>query len=183
MTLSEYTNAGDKDSFVYWMEGGLDEYGSIWGGSAFKFGICSRNEHSAKQGDGALAYDAEFGWYRRFGSTHDLAFQSVRKEVVAVAEAARNARWAEIDNSELGPSYRWKIAFNYQDRARPLRIPCVFLRQPLLHARKKGTEVINIYLRPFFCGLRRSHIFASRCLWRPRRSALPLYAADPSVVG
>jgi len=33
MTLDEYSQAGSKDSFTYWIESRLDEMGSIWGGS------------------------------------------------------------------------------------------------------------------------------------------------------
>jgi len=134
MTLAEYTRAGDKRCFTYWMESGLDQYGSIWGGSAFKFGIYSRNDATPKEGDGALAYDNSYGWYRRFGETHDAAFETVRREVVAIAEAACTWQLAAIDNSELGPAYRWKIAFHYQDRSRRMLFPCVFMRKPLLHA-------------------------------------------------
>ena len=57
MSLSDYTAAGDKETFTYWMESRLDEYGSIWGGSAFKFGIYSRNDTTEKKGDSSLAYD------------------------------------------------------------------------------------------------------------------------------
>ena len=41
MTLEEYTSVGEKErqDFSYWIESRLDEIGSIWGGSAFKFGI------------------------------------------------------------------------------------------------------------------------------------------------
>ncbi|QRP64184.1 AAA family ATPase [Rhodanobacter sp. FDAARGOS 1247] len=134
MTLADYTQAGDKHCFTNWMESGLDQYGSIWGGSAFKFGIYSRNDTKPKDGDTALAYDDSYGWYRRFGETHDLAFETVRREVVAVAEAARAGRLADIDKSELGPAYRWKIAFHYQNRSKPQLFPCVFMRRPLLFA-------------------------------------------------
>jgi 5-methylcytosine-specific restriction protein B len=134
MTLDEYAQAGNRHCFVYWMEGGLDEYGSIWGGSAFKFGIYSRNDTAPRPGDATLAYDDKYGWYRRFGKTHEAAFETVRREVVKVAEAARVGRLEDIDKSELGPSYRWKIAFHYQDRSQPHLFPCVFLRKPLLHA-------------------------------------------------
>jgi 5-methylcytosine-specific restriction protein B len=152
MTLKEYTQAGDKHCFTNWMEGGLDSYGSIWGGSAFKFGIYSRNDHAPKQGDTSIAYDADYGWYRRFGATHDAAFEAVRKEVVAVAEAARAGRWTEIDTTELGPSYRWKIAFHYQDRTQARLFPGVFLRQPLLHAcglpdNDRTTPLSTLYIR------------------------------------
>lgn len=134
MTLAEYTRAGDKRCFTNWMESGLDRYGSIWGGSAFKFGIYSRNDATPKDGDTALAYDDSYGWYRRFGETHDAAFETVRREVVAIAEAASSGRLADIDQSELGPAYRWKIAFHYQDRSQSALFPCVFMRKPLLHA-------------------------------------------------
>jgi 5-methylcytosine-specific restriction protein B len=185
MTLREYTQAGDRHSFTNWMEGGLDQYGSIWGGSAFKFGIYSRNDHQPKQGDAAIAYDADYGWYRRFGATHGAAFETVRKEVVAVAEASRTGRWSEIDDSELGPSYRWKIAFHYQDRTQPRLFPGVFLRQPLLHAcglpgNDKATPLSVLYAR--VADLRRADeplMLFSRRIWRDWVMATPLRVKLP----
>ena len=180
MTLEEYTTAGDKSCFVYWLEGRLDQYGSIWGGSAFKFGIYSRNDTASKAGDGSLAYDEQFGWYRRFGETHDAAFETVRREVVAVAEAARAGRWTDIDQSELGPSIRWKIAFHYQDRSGQALFPCVFLRQPLLHALKlpesdRATPLSSLYQR--VAALRRPDqplMAFSQEVWRDWVMATPL---------
>ena len=131
MTLEEYTQAGSKDTFTYWMESRLDKYGSIWGGSAFKFAIYSRSDKAPRRGDTALAYTDDYAWYRRFGATPQVAFEAVRAEVAAVAEAARSGNLEDIDKSELGPVYRWKIAFHYQDRAHP-RVTCVFVRKPLL---------------------------------------------------
>jgi len=131
MTLEEYTQSGNKDTFTYWIEVRLDKYGSIWGGSAFKFAIYSRSDKVPKQGDTALAYTDEYAWYRRFGATPQAAFEAIRAQVVAVAEAARAGRLSDIDDSELGPTYRWKIAFHYQDRDRP-GVTCVFSRKPLL---------------------------------------------------
>ncbi|KRG74270.1 McrB [Stenotrophomonas ginsengisoli] len=133
MTLDEYTRAGDKDCFTYWMEGRLDGYGSIWGGSAFKFGIYSRNDSTPKVGDGSRAYDEHYGWYQQFGSTPERAFDAVRSEVLAIAEAASRGELDVVDRSRLGESYRWKIAFHYQQRD-GAPFPCVFSRKPLLHA-------------------------------------------------
>ena len=42
MSLQQYTQAGNDDCFVYWLEVKTESLGSIWGGSAFKFGIFSR---------------------------------------------------------------------------------------------------------------------------------------------
>lgn len=131
MTLEEYTQSGNKDTFTYWMEARLDKYGSIWGGSAFKFAIYSRADKEPRKGDAALAYSDDYAWYRRFGDTPQSAFEVIRAQVVAVAEAARHDNLEDIGKSELGQVYRWKIAFHYQDRAHP-SVVCVFLREPLL---------------------------------------------------
>lgn len=133
MSLENYTQAGSKDTFTYWMESRLDKYGSIWGGSAFKFGIYSRDNTSPKKSGSGLEYDDEYGWYSRLGDTRQGAFQAVRGHVVSVAEAARAGKLEEIDDSPLGAVYRWKIAFHYQSMNDPL-IACIFTRKPLLHA-------------------------------------------------
>ena len=51
MTLDDYSQAGSKDSFTYWIESRLDELGSIWGGSSFKFGVFSRKDTDDKTSD------------------------------------------------------------------------------------------------------------------------------------
>lgn len=180
MSLTEYTQAGDKNCFTYWMESRLDPFGSIWGGSSFKFGIYSRNDRSPRQNASGVVWDDEYGWYSRFGRSPEEAFERVRQEVVKVAEAARAGSWEEIDNSELGPAYRWKIAFHYQDRERKALIPCVFLRKPLLHAcglpeNDRVTPLSSLYLR---AAERRkpdeSLMSFSRRLWRDWVMARPL---------
>lgn len=133
MSLAEYTTAGDQDCFVYWLEFRLGEFGSIAGGSAFKFAIFSRKATVEKEGDTSIAYDSNYGWYRRFGATPQAAFEVIRGHVADVAEAARSGRLEDVDKSPLGAAYRWKIAFHYQSRQAP-SIPCIFVRKPLLHA-------------------------------------------------
>lgn len=132
MTLPEYSTSGDKNCFVYWLEFRLGDYGSIAGGSAFKFWIFSRKDLSARQNDGTYIYDEQYAWLRRLGETHDVAFAELRRYVVDVAEAARKGNFKEIDASPLGSTFKWKIAFHYQSLEQP-KIPSVFLRKPLLH--------------------------------------------------
>ena len=52
MTLQEYTNGNKDDAFIYWVESRLDKLGSIWGGSAFKFGIYYRDDTEPKEPNG-----------------------------------------------------------------------------------------------------------------------------------
>ena len=107
-------------------------YDSIAGGSAFKFAIFSRKTITSNPRDTSLACDATVGWYWRFGDAPEAAFVAIREHVVAVAQAARDGRLAEIDSSPLGAVYRWKIAFHSPSRQAP-PIPCVYVGKPWLH--------------------------------------------------
>lgn len=180
MSLKEYTQAGDKSCFTYWMEGGLDQYGSIWGGSAFKFGIYSRNDTAPKAGDGSRAYDGQYGWYLQFGETAQEAFEAVREEVVRIAEAARRGEFERVDDSRLGPAYRWKIAFHYQDRDAEHPLPCVFQRKPLLYLCGQPQDDNSIPLSTLYRNAARhrqageSLMAFSRRVWRDWALSTPL---------
>jgi hypothetical protein len=78
MTLDEYTQAGSKDSFTYWIESRLDELGSIWGGSSFKFGVFSRKNLEARESAENRSYSDTHGWYSSLGATAEEAFDKVR---------------------------------------------------------------------------------------------------------
>ncbi len=119
MTLSEYSKAGDKNCFTYWIESRTEGLGSIWGGSSFKFGIYGRKDQSAKSGGEGLAYGAEHAWSTKFGATQEEAFETVRKLVASIALAASKGNLEEIESADFGPATKWKIAFLYQDRAQP----------------------------------------------------------------
>lgn len=130
MTLAEYGRAGDDKTFIRWLESRLSEMGSIWGGSGFKFGIYGRKAEERKESKDGRAYSDEYGWYSKYGSAADDAFRRVRELVVKTASAAREARLEAIDEIDLGPAFKWKIAFHYQDRAKPLLVG-VFSREHL----------------------------------------------------
>jgi len=131
MTLDEYSQAGSKDSFTYWIESRLDELGSIWGGSSFKFGVFSRKDTEDKQSDAKLSYSDTHGWYSSLGTTAEAAFKQVRGFVVQVADWAAKGDLDAIESFEhLGEAFKWKIAFHYQDRQAPVIVD-IFKRAPL----------------------------------------------------
>ena len=108
MTLDEYTQAGSKDSFTYWIESRLDEMGSIWGGSSFKFGVFSRGNTDDKKSDTKLSYSDTHGWYSSLGATAEEAFQKVRGHVVQVADLAAQGDLDGIQAFDhLGEAIKW----------------------------------------------------------------------------
>lgn len=131
MVLDEYSQAGSKDSFTYWIESRLDELGSIWGGSSFKFGVFSRKDTEDKSSDTKLSYSETHGWYSSLGTSAEAAFDKVRSFVVQVADWAAKGDLDAIESFEhLGEAFKWKIAFHYQDRKAPVIVD-IFKRAPL----------------------------------------------------
>ena len=131
MTLDEYSQAGSKDRFTYWIESGLDKLGSIWGGSSFKFGVFSRKDTEDKKSDAKLSYSDTHGWYSSLGASAQEAFEKVRGHVVQVATLAAQGDLDGIDAFEhMGEAFKWKIAFHYQNRQAPVIVD-IFKRAPL----------------------------------------------------
>jgi 5-methylcytosine-specific restriction enzyme B len=131
MSLDEYSQAGSKDSFTYWIESHLDEMGSIWGGSSFKFGVFSRKDTEDKKSDAKLSYSDAHGWYSSLGATAQEAFEKVRSYVAQVADLAARGDVGGIEAFDhLGEAFKWKIAFHYQDRQAPVIVD-IFKRAPL----------------------------------------------------
>jgi 5-methylcytosine-specific restriction protein B len=148
MSIAEYTRAGDPDCFVNWLEGRTESLGSIWGGSAFKFGIYSRKDRTEKGGETDRIYSDDYGWYSKYGATPTLAFERVRALVVEVAHAAREGRYDAIDAVDLGSTIKWKIAFLYQDRVTPRLLPIYkadYLRA-VLNSNERQTAVLHARL-------------------------------------
>ena len=117
--LEEYTKAGSTDTFTYALEVKFANLGSIWGGSAFKFGIFSRNPNGKLKDykpNSKQIGTSEYAWYRKFGLTKDDAWNTVKEKVVLIAEAAASGNFAAVDKIDFPHVVKWKIAFLYQDR-------------------------------------------------------------------
>lgn len=130
MTLQEYTNAGSQDSFAYWIEVKLAVLGSIWGGSAFKFGVFSRDKKESKENAAGRSYSENYGWYTKYGINENIAFAKVKSLIIEVIKAIQSGETAKIDSIDLGDSFKWKIASLYQNREHP-RVVTIFSRDAL----------------------------------------------------
>jgi 5-methylcytosine-specific restriction endonuclease McrBC GTP-binding regulatory subunit McrB len=130
MTLEEYTNSNKDDAFIYWIESRLDKLGSIWGGSAFKFGIYCRDKTAAKDAASGRIWSEKYSWLSKFGATEQKAFATVRSRLAEVVDAARQGNFARVEEVDLAPMLKWKVAFLYQDRKAPTLFP-VFKKETL----------------------------------------------------
>ena len=112
LPIEEYTNLNRDNSFCYWLETKTESLGSIWGGSAYKFGIYKASGE-IKPSNKTLN-DGEYAWYKKYGSTRDEAYKTILTNIIKVAEAAHNKNFTLIDTIDLGISYKWKIAKIYK---------------------------------------------------------------------
>ena len=130
MTLEEYTNSDKDDAFIYWIESRLEKLGSIWGGSAFKFGIYYQVNVKTKESSGGRAWGEKYAWLSKFGATEQEAFATIRSRLADVLDAAQAGNLARIDEVDLAPVLKWKVAFLYQNREKPVLFP-VFKKEML----------------------------------------------------
>ncbi|WP_257639931.1 McrB family protein [Campylobacter concisus] len=114
MTLEQYTGVKSKDTFTFWLESKTENLISIWGGSAYKFGIFKRAQNDVeKELKSGQTGDTEYGWYEKYGETRNQAFQKIKSLILQIIKYAQNKEFENIDDIDLGNAIKWKIAFLY----------------------------------------------------------------------
>lgn len=146
MSLEEYTNPNRDDAFIYWIEKRLEKLGSIWGGSAFKFGIYRRQEIALKKPSKGRIYGREYAWMTKYGQNEQEAFKTVKERIIDIIEAVKTENLDIIDAIDFSPAYKWKLAFLYQDRDNPRIFPiykkeCLFFHYQTIDPTSKITKV------------------------------------------
>lgn len=115
MTLDQYTNLNRSDSFCYWIESKTAGLGSVWGGSAYKFGIYRYDQRPEGKMRGRL-YNNKYAWYSSLGKTAGEAFRTVKNALIRIANAAKDGDLDTIESiNQFGTVIKWKIAFLYSN--------------------------------------------------------------------
>ncbi|MDB5199090.1 MAG: hypothetical protein JWO92_1053 [Chitinophagaceae bacterium] len=113
MSLLEYVDTGNPETFCQWLETKTIELGSIKGHFSNKFGIYKRR--NPKEVSETLISDAIYSWLPYYGKTRNEAFQNVKRDIIQIIETARSGNFTLIDNIHLNSLVKWKIAFLYSD--------------------------------------------------------------------
>lgn len=149
MTLEEYTNLNTDDAFIYWLEKRLESLGGIGGGSAFKFGIYCRKNLTAKEPTSKGGkYGENYGWLVKYGDSELEAFKTVKARIVEVISAVQEKNFDIIDNIDLSPTLKWKVAFLYQNREN-LSLFAIFKKQALFHFYKSIDPSAKLSSTPY----------------------------------
>lgn len=149
MTLEEYTSIKkdnpDRNDFTFWIENKLDDIGSIWGGSSFKFGIYRRNDEDQKESSSGRLYSQNYAWLAKYGNTENEAFNNVKEKIIQIIQASQDSNLEAIEKIDLGDAIKWKIAFHYQN-IKNIKIVDIFSRGILdLISSNKFKNKLKIY--------------------------------------
>ncbi|WP_144663455.1 McrB family protein [Campylobacter jejuni] len=149
MTLEEYTNIKkdnpNRDDFTFWIESKLDNLGSIWGGSAFKFGIYRRNDESQKESSSGRLYSQNYAWIAKYGNNENEAFNNIKEKIIQIIQASQDNNLKTIEKIDFGNAIKWKIAFHYQD-VKNIKIVNIFSKNVLdLISLNEFKEKLKIY--------------------------------------
>lgn len=149
MTLEEYTNIKkdnpNRDDFTFWIESKLDNLGSIWGGSAFKFGIYRRNDESQKESSNGRLYSQNYAWIAKYGNNENEAFNNIKEKIIQIIQASQDNNLKTIEKIDFGDAIKWKIAFHYQD-VKNIKIVNIFSKNVLdLISLNEFKEKLKIY--------------------------------------
>ncbi|EAH6017253.1 McrB family protein [Campylobacter jejuni] len=149
MTLEEYTNIKkdnpNRDDFTFWIESKLDNLGSIWGGSAFKFGIYRRNDESQKESSSGRLYSQNYAWIAKYGNNENEVFNNIKEKIIQIIQASQDNNLKTIEKIDFGDAIKWKIAFHYQD-VKNIKIVNIFSKNVLdLISLNEFKEKLKIY--------------------------------------
>jgi 5-methylcytosine-specific restriction protein B len=137
MTLDEYTGLDDKETFTYWLEHRLIEYGSIRGGSAYKFGVFRKANTSKEHPTKSYKNDDKYAWHEKFGTTSAEAFVNVKQHILDIVTAVKSNELSRIESCPLAHTLKWKVAFHYQDQKSPTVLGVFNLEALQTHLGKK----------------------------------------------
>lgn len=122
MTIDQYTDLDNKDTFTYWLEHRLKEYGSIRGGLSYKFGVFRKSNTEKEHSNNGYLSDDKYAWHQKFGDTAAEAFSKIKEEILAIIRWVKDEDLTSIESSELAHTLKWKIAYHYQSQLNPLII-------------------------------------------------------------
>ena len=119
MTLSEYNQLGNTDTFCYWVEHKTKKIANISGPStSFKFEIFEREDKNKFYNTTDFNRDNVYSWRSRAGNTRKEAFNKTKADIIRVIKSSLKGDFRDIDSKEihLSPLFRWKIAFLYSNK-------------------------------------------------------------------
>ncbi|MBS1668721.1 MAG: hypothetical protein JST58_15195 [Bacteroidetes bacterium] len=126
MSIEQYADLSDHDSFCYWLEYRSKNLGEVGGIPLTKFGLWKYKNR--KDYDESFESDNTYAWDGKYGKARMQAFKKIISTVAEIAVASSLGDWEKIENINFHAIGKWKIAFLYSYK----RLVPVYTREGLL---------------------------------------------------
>ncbi|MBK1973701.1 AAA family ATPase [Campylobacter sp. TTU-622] len=123
MSIEEYNQLGNTNTFTYWLEHRLEKFASIKGAAGglanLKFGICHCGGKTYKIKE-RIKYssDKQYAWlisYAEGARDKNEAFDIIKQKIINIIKASQNNNLETIEKIIFPNIVKWKIAFHYQN--------------------------------------------------------------------
>lgn len=151
MTLAEYTQLGSKETFTYWFEHKLSNWGSVKGVAGGLANLkswichCGGKEYDIKR-KVMYSSDRQYVWlaqcYNKDNNPTE-AFKEIRSRIVEIIQASQNNDLDKIETIKLEGMLKWKIAFHYQN-PNNMKIFCIFSKGVLKRIAERELDNGNL---------------------------------------
>ena len=126
MTLEQYVDLGNKDTFCQWVETETRMLASIKGWSSIKFGIYKRRNSESRPS--TYSNGEQYSWLKSYKvDSAEMAFKIVKENIIKVINYAIVGDFQAIDEINIPDLFKWKVAFLYSDE----RVIPIFQRKTL----------------------------------------------------
>ena len=115
MTIEEYTDLSNHDSFCYWLEYGSVDLGAIGAVALHKFELWKPKEKKDFKDD-RFRFDGTYAWNSKKGDTFQEAFFKIKQLILEIISNAQNQNWSAIDSIPFHSISKWKIAFLFSNK-------------------------------------------------------------------
>lgn len=131
MTIDQYADLSNHESFCYWLEYGSNSLGAIGAIALHKFELW-RPKGKKEFKDNRFITDGEYAWFTKNGETKQQAFFEIKQKIINIIFHSQKQDWEAIDTIPFHSIAKWKIAFLYSNK----RLLPIYSKRALLSITK-----------------------------------------------
>lgn len=113
MTIAEYSDLKNRNSFCYWLEYGSPDLGAIGDNTLAKFELW---RPKTKKDFAWFKTDGQYAWNQKKGNTATEAYEKIKGQITEIARAASVGDFEAVNAIPLHAIAKWKIAFLYSKK-------------------------------------------------------------------
>ncbi|MFA7418892.1 MAG: hypothetical protein WCZ90_04325 [Melioribacteraceae bacterium] len=144
MTLNQYVDIRNKDTFCQWVENRTKAVGNINSAQgSIKFGIYKRYNPkiipNKYKNNPRYKHDSKYSWFSKYGENCEKAFDNVKKDLKKIIEFSLSGKFELIDEITLPNLFKWKVAYLYSNN----RLVFIFKRDVLIEIAKHFDSTVD----------------------------------------